>query len=208
MKIAIANLKGGSGKSTTSVQLAGVMSKHHRVLIIDADAQQSLIKWTASREDPSPFVTVAMPTSTIHRDLPAMANDYDQVIIDCPPRLAAVTRSAIMAADLVLIPLSPSSFDLQATEELISLLDDAKVINPDMEIRFLINRAVVGASISRAIATELKTFDQIPLLKTVVHQRVVIAESAGGYLINELDPDGKAMTEYRRLYNEIMKLQI
>ena len=206
MKIAVSNLKGGSGKSTTSIQLAGMMATEHRVLLVDADVQASTTNWAASRDESPPFVVIGMATATIHRDLPDMADDYDHIIIDCPPRLAKTTRSAIMAADLVLIPLSPSSFDLQAAEELLDLLEDARVINPDLAARFLINRRVVGSSIGNEIAKALKEYD-VPLLKSVVSQRVCIAESAAGYLIQEVDTAGKAIREYKALYKEIMKLE-
>lgn len=77
------------------------------------------------REKPSPFVLIGLPQPMLHRDVPTLAADYGHVMIDGPPRNYEVTRSAIAAADLVLIPVQPSAADFWASRETVKLAEEA-----------------------------------------------------------------------------------
>jgi hypothetical protein len=78
------------------------------------------------REKPSPFVLIGLPQPVLHRDVPTLAADYGHVVIDGPPRNYEVTRSAIAAADLVLIPVQPSGADFWARRETVKLAEEAR----------------------------------------------------------------------------------
>src|SRR5271165_6350051 len=100
--IAVANQKGGCGKTTACMNLAGGLARAgYKVLVVDADPQGSATKWrNMSEESRLPFQLVAMATASIHRELPAIIRNasYEVVLIDCPPGGAArgdgATRSA------------------------------------------------------------------------------------------------------------------
>lgn len=77
------------------------------------------------REKPSPFVLIGLPQPMLHRDVPTLAADYGHVVIDGLPRNYEVTRSAIAAADLVLIPVQPSAADFWASRETVKLAEEA-----------------------------------------------------------------------------------
>ena len=109
MILAVVNQKGGAGKTTIALNLAGAMAEAGgRVLLIDADPQQTAQDWAAVRDSLPAFQVVGLSKPVLHRDLPTMAADYDHVVIDGAPRNYEVARSAILAADMVLIPVQPS----------------------------------------------------------------------------------------------------
>ena len=134
MIIAFASLKGGAGKSTLSIHLAHAIAlAKKRVLLVDADPQSSVSSWAAARDSVSPFPVIGLARNTIHRDLPELLEAYDHCVIDTPPRVSAMARSAILAADLVLIPVQPSSYDVWAASETVELVKEAQQFKPDIK---------------------------------------------------------------------------
>ncbi len=107
MIIGVLNQKGGVGKTTLSVNIAAALAKRGaRVLLIDADPQGSSLDWSAAREGEPLFSVVGLPRASIHKEISQVGQGYDHIIIDGPPRVTDLARSAIMASDLVLIPCS------------------------------------------------------------------------------------------------------
>ena len=114
MKIAIANLKGGVAKTTSAVYLAEVAAAYGPTLLVDCDPQGSALAWSADSLDGLSAVGVGGATRTIGRDLDRIAAGYEHVIMDTPPGDGdrAIVRSAISAADVVIIPLTPSALEI------------------------------------------------------------------------------------------------
>jgi cellulose biosynthesis protein BcsQ len=131
MIVALLNQKGGVGKTTLALHLAGEWSREgKRVTVIDAGAQGSALDWSAQRAKegvPRLFGVLGLARDTLHREAPELARDADHVIIDGPPRVAGLLRSALLAADLVLIPAQPSPFDGWASSEMLRLLEEARI---------------------------------------------------------------------------------
>ena len=124
--IAILNQKGGVGKTTLAVHIATALARSKRtVLLLDADPQASALDWAAARHGEPLFPVVGLPKNSIHKELPALAGNFDFVIIDGPPRVYNVAQSAIMASDLVLVPVQPSPYDVWAAKEIIDLMHEA-----------------------------------------------------------------------------------
>ncbi len=202
--IAILNQKGGVGKTTLAVHIATALArKKRRVLLLDADPQGSALDWAAARHGEPLFPVVGLPKSSIHKELPALAANYEVVIIDGPPRVYEVARSAIMASDLVLVPVQPSPYDVWAAKEIIELLNEATIYKPTLQKAFIINRKIVNTAIGRDVAQALLEYP-IPVLQTAICQRVAFAESATqGLTVYELDPDMLAAQEMNQLAEEV-----
>ena len=109
------NQKGGVGKSTLSICLAASLARTGaRVLLIDADPQGSALDWAAARQGPPLFTVVGFPRPSIHKEIGQIGQGYDHIVIDGPPRVTDLARSAIMASDVVVIPVQPSPYDIWA----------------------------------------------------------------------------------------------
>src|SRR5581483_4132595 len=120
-----------------------------------------------------------MSKPILHVELPKMQKDFDLILIDGPPRVYEVAKSAVMASDAVLIPVLPSQFDVWAAEETVKLLEQCAVYKPNLKAAFVINRKIANTAIGRDVAKALKQYP-LPVLQTAVCQRVAFAESAQG----------------------------
>jgi chromosome partitioning protein len=207
MILSILNQKGGVGKTTLSITLAAAWAgRKHRVLLVDADPQGSALDWVATRGDrPSPFAAIGMAKPILHIELAKMKRDFDVIIIDGPPRVYEVAKSAVMASDAVLIPVLPSQFDVWAAEETVKLLQECAAYKPALKSAFVINRKIANTAIGRDAAKALKHYT-IPVLPTFLSQRVAFAESAHGKTVFETDPESTASKEAQALAREVWKL--
>jgi chromosome partitioning protein len=206
MIIGFLNQKGGVGKTTLAVHVADALARRKkRVLLVDADPQGSALDWAACRKGEPLFPVAGLPRPSIHKELPALAKGYEFALIDGPPRVYEVARSAIMASDLVLIPVQPSPYDVWAAKEIVDLLREASVFKPDLKSAFVINRKIVNTALGRDVVEALAEYP-IPVLKTAICQRVALAESASqGQTVFETAPDHPAGKELGALVDDILE---
>jgi len=147
MIVSFLNQKGGVGKTTLAIHVADALSRRKkRVLLVDADPQGSALDWAAARRSEPLFPVAGLPRASIHKRTTEPRQGVRRVIIDGPPRVYDVARSAIMASDLVLVPVQPSPYDVWAAEEIIDLMNEATVYKPNLKSAFAINRKIVNTA--------------------------------------------------------------
>lgn len=202
MIYAFLNQKGGVGKTTLSIHTAAALSNRgRRVLLIDADPQGSSLAWSNYREKPM-FTVVGMAKASLHKEIKMMASDYEDVIIDGPPRVTELARSIILASDLVIIPLQPSPMDVWAAAETVDLIREAQIYKPDLQVVLAVNRKIANTAIGRDVREALTELE-VPILTTDIAQRVAFAESiVTGDTVLE-SSDRKAAKEVQTFVNEL-----
>lgn len=206
MIIGVLNQKGGVGKTTLSVNIAAALARTgQRVLLIDADPQGSALDWAAARERDPLFAVVGLPKPSIHKELSVVGEGYDHIVIDGPPRVTDLARSAIMASDVVLVPVQPSPYDIWAADEVVKLIQEASVFKENIKSFFVINRKIANTAIGRDVREALEAYN-LPTLEASVVQRVVFAEAAAvGKAVYEQDRDGVASQEIEAVVSELQE---
>ncbi len=177
MIVALLNQKGGVGKTTLALHLAGHWGRQRkRVTLIDADPQGSALDWSeqrAWRRFARLFGVVGLARDTLHREAPELARDADHVVIEGPPRIAALLRSALLAADAVLVPAQPSPFDGWASAEMLGLIAEAWIKTLDH-------------SVSTASASDLYTASLTVDITPALRGRIKIAAFQRGETVADM----------------------
>jgi len=207
MIIAFSGQKGGVGKSTAAISVAVEwQARGRRVLIVDADPQGTASTWAevaveASRQPPA---VIAMG-ATMHRDgqLARVAAPFELVVIDCPPRHDAIQRSALMVADVAILPCGPSAADAWALASSIALIREAEAVRPELRAAVLLTRVQASTALSRGARAVLEAAG-LPVLRTALGYRVAYAESlAAGQGPSTYAPGDTARLEVEKACDEI-----
>jgi ATPases involved in chromosome partitioning len=203
--IAVLNQKGGAGKTTIATHLARALQlEGYDVLLVDSDPQGSARDWAAVNEDcPLPVVGIDRPT--IDRDLKSIAQK-DFTIIDGAPQAADLAVSAIKAANMILVPVQPSPYDIWATADLVDLIKQRQELTDgELHAAFVVSRAITGTNIGQEVAGALEEYG-LPVFKTSIKQRVSYPESAAiGSTVLDIEPTSKASTEIQALTAELLE---
>ena len=204
--ITIAQQKGGSGKTTLAAHLAVAASRANgtRVAILDTDPQGSLGRWYMTRDErhgdrvaPLGFRTASAWGARY--EARTLAKDHDLVIIDTPPKMGLDGRPAIEAADLVVIPVTPSPVDLWATEPTVEL---ARGGNKPMLM--VMNRAPARARVTADMARALDALG-LEVAVAMIAARVGLAAVMGdGLTAVEVGGNAKAAAEIAAVLDEVM----
>lgn len=201
--ITISQQKGGAGKSTIAAHLSiALKQKNNKVAIIDIDPQGSTSMWHNIREelfgkDYTGLTFASCSGIRLGNEIASLKLQNDYVIIDCPPHTDTESKTAIRAADLVLVPMQPSPTDLWATGKTLEYADAEKKL-----VKVLLNRYSPNMKIAKNL-----NFPEAYLLRTYLGNRVGFASSmAHGKTILETEPSSQASQEVKELINEILAI--
>lgn len=208
--VTVAALKGGAGKTTLATTLASTWhTAGKRVLVVDADPQGTAARWAAEGAGSAtpngiPPV-VAMRAPALRTDLPRVGEAFDFVVVDAPPRLGAEQRAAMLAAHLVLLPVTPGGADVWALAETLAVLDDARGLRPDLKAAIVCNRVDSRTAFSRSLRSALAELP-VATLKASLGQRVAYAEAmTAGQGVTTYAPGSAAAKEARALAREVLQ---
>ncbi len=207
--VSIANSKGGVGKSTIATHLAVEgAAAGLRVLLVDTDPQASSTLFCATRDPSRPAFSVVQLTKPIlHRELPKLTAPYDLAIVDTMGREGATFRSALSAADTILVPITPSAFDIWASEDVFTVIEEIGTSRDHLRTRVLLNMVIPRTVIAREALDALDDLlDDQPaqLLDSRLHARVAWKmASAKGLSVREFEPRGAAAKELAALCREL-----
>lgn len=202
MIISILNQKGGTGKTTLAVNMAREYTKRGlKTLLVDSDSQGSALRW--HEESGGDLIDLTcLPVTTLDKDVMKFKDRYERIIIDGIPRVSPLTVCAIKAADVVLIPVQPSPYDIWATEDLVRLVKERiEITEGKLKAAFVICRRIKGTVLGKEIVELLEPLG-LPVFVSGTYQRQEYARSIkDGRTVCEGDTE--AMKEIVNITNEL-----
>lgn len=209
MIISVLNQKGGVGKTTLAVNIArGYRLQGRSTLLVDSDSQGSALRWheRSNEQDRGDLIDLTcLPGSTLDKDVRKFCSHYERIIIDGVPQVSPVTTCAIKAADLILIPVTPSQYDVWATEDLVRNVQDRILMTEGKtKAAFIVSRKITGTTIGKDVYDDLRKLE-LPIFESGTCQRVAYATSVNQGL-TVLDGEyigGAAYKEIEAIINEI-----
>ena len=206
--IGIVQLKGGAGRSTIATTLAAELSKQGQTTLIDCDMPQGTAEaWFTVRDSQGKASSLDIHALTDNMDLFDLVESLDgYVVLDAPPRVAAVTRTIMGISDLILIPLGASAAEIWATDDLLDTLEEARAEYPDIDYRIVWNKyrgyTRSAKELSKAVKKEMK----IPELKTRLGYRVAYMDCLSEGLSASESRDKVAGAEVESLAAEVKRI--
>jgi chromosome partitioning protein len=204
MIVALLNQKGGAGKTTISVNLARALQQENvKVLLVDSDPQGSARDWHAAADD-SPLTVVGLDRPTLDKDIKGISHGYDWVIIDGAPQLEEMAVAAIKCADIVLIPVQPSPYDVWASEDLVEVIKARQQITDGKpKAAFVISRQITNTNLGKEVRDALSGYG-LPIFNNGTFQRVAYAKTAAkGLSVVDTEPANEAANEIKKIAKEL-----
>lgn len=211
--VTVFNQKGGCGKSTTAMSLAGAFARRGlRVRVVDMDPQGTASRWCGQADEARPFpasvVNLSLQGARMVQEVRSQAANFDLIVIDCPPAIASASLSAaLLISDLALIPVQPSPADLWALEGAKVLLEAAQANNPSLVARTVPIRVPRRQRLANSVLEMLAQDEALPVTKATLGSLAAFGESmALGVTVYEIGGAHTAIAELEALADEVAGL--
>lgn len=215
MIVAIANTKGGVGKTTLAVQIAIARARAGRdVWLIDGDRQGTAAAAIAIRSEGETLPGIACAQypdgPQLRAQVQQQRNKWDDIIIDVGGRDSTALRAALTLADTLLVPFAPRSYDVWALDDMATLVDEANSVRDGLRAFAVLNLADPGeqSTDNAEAAAAVAEVPQFQYLSTPIRRRKAFSNASGaGLSVSELKPkDAKAIAEIDRLIESILNV--
>jgi chromosome partitioning protein len=171
--IAVVGNKGGTGKTTLSLNLGAGLARRGSVVIVDADPQQSAYQWRLVGKDDSVLPAVVAAAIGLEKTVRALRDVHDHVVIDCPPSIKAnQTEQALRLAEHALIPVQPSPMDLWATTHIARVVEKLRLVNPGLRALIVMSQMEPRTTLSRLMPEAAAELD-LPVAASALRRRSI-----------------------------------
>jgi len=205
--ISFIQVKGGAGKSTIATNIAGMISNNKKVALIDCDLPQATsASWAAVRESESITAVTASSHVELIEQTTQLQETHDYIIIDAPPRIAEITKAAIIMSDLCLVPLGASAPEIWSTVDLLETVEAARERKADIDVRIVWTRFRATTKAAHELSAAATEQLNLKPLSSKLGYRVAYSEAIGrGMTVLEWS-DKKAKNELKALGKELEKI--
>lgn len=209
MIVLIGGEKGGAGKSTLATNLAAYLATQDKdVILLDCDKQGTATKWVARRNEAGyKEVHSAQKVGDVYKTAVDLSKRYEYVIIDAGGRDSKELRTALVAADMVYVPLKASQADLETLPVVDELINLARGMNPNLQARSILCMAPTNEMIREVDDAKelLADFPDLPLSDCIIRERKIYRDAMLlGRGVVELK-NSQARAEVELLAQEIFK---
>ena len=193
--IAFVGNKGGAGKTTLSVNLAAGLARQAATAVVDADPQGSAYQWSVFYESEN-TIPVYQATNDLEDMVRQLLEDYQYVVVDCPPSVhAPQTKTVLEFGDTAIIPVQPSPVDLWATVHIEEAVTTARQVNPALRALLVINQLEIRTTLSHLVREALSEIS-LPVAETALRRRAIYRNCAlEGKTIFDMGRRGDDATE-------------
>lgn len=209
--LGLIQVKGGAGRSTIATNLAGMIAANKRVALIDCDLPQATsASWYSVRKAQGKQGNLTLATAANHVQLIAeverLKGEHDLIVIDAPPRIAEITKVALILADMCIVPIGASLADIWATSDLLQTIEAAKAHKPEVQARILWNKFRTATKSARELSEAVKEQLGLKEMGSKLGYRVAYSDAYGEGLTVMEWTDKAARDEMKMLGVELAHL--
>jgi chromosome partitioning protein len=206
----VGGIKGGSGKTTIATNLAVMLFRQNRdVLFVDADDQETATDFTHWRNETlaegAGYTAIQLANNAVRTEILKLKDKYDDIVIDTGGRDTTSQRAAMTVSDVYIAPFIPRSFDMWTLEKVVRLIDEMRLVNPQLKAYAVLNKTDARGSDNVEAKDFLNESQSITLVEANLGHRKSFANAASkGLGIIELKPiDDKAIKEFTELFDTL-----
>ncbi|MBD2303838.1 ParA family protein [Nostoc sp. FACHB-190] len=207
--IAMTNLKGGVGKSSTAAHFAYWLSiiKKKKILVVDADGQGSTSTWLEGLDLNVPCHRITDP-DTLAEEIPRLEEEVEYLVVDNAGNLGEATRCTLLTAKIAVIPVTPSGLDLMSAATAVKMVRQIQKARSGLpKAGIFINRGMKNTRLLREAQELLSQLEGVTAFKQIIYQRQAIADAfLQKTTVWGMKGAQDGAEDYHKLFNEILRL--